>query len=211
MTSIVAKGGEKSSSFPSVSVGIHKARCIKVIDLGTQKNDYQGNVSWKRQVLVIWETPDQTDDNSVPLTISKFYTLSLHEKSNLGIDLTSWRGRAFSETEKKGFDIAKLAGKECTLNVIQGNKNKSKIYETEKWMFTNKIPILALQETHISKNHKWKTKHFTWFHSGGENKFYDYNADTHYYTGVAFVINDNWLNYIIDIVKKKKYKALWIL
>ena len=123
MTSIVAKGGEKSSSFPSVSVGVHKARCIKVIDLGTQKNEYEGNITWKRQVLVIWETPDQTNETSEPLTISKFYTLSLHEKSNLGIDLTSWRGRAFSETEKKGFDIANLIGQPCMLNVIQGNKN----------------------------------------------------------------------------------------
>ena len=123
MTSIMAKGSEKSSSFPSVSVGVHKARCIKVIDLGTQKNEYEGNITWKRQVLVIWETPDQTNETSEPLTISKFYTLSLHEKSNLGIDLTSWRGRAFSETEKKGFDIANLIGQSCTLNVIQGNKN----------------------------------------------------------------------------------------
>jgi len=123
MTSIMAKGSEKSSSFPSVSVGVHKARCIKVIDLGTQKNEYEGNITWRRQVLVIWETPNQTNETSEPLTISKFYTLSLHEKSNLGIDLTSWRGRAFSETEKKGFDIAKLVGVPCTLNVIQGNKN----------------------------------------------------------------------------------------
>jgi len=121
--SIVAKGGEKSSSFPSVSVGVHKARCIKVIDLGTQKNEYEGNITWKRQVLVIWETPDQTNETSESLTISKWYTLSLHEKSNLGIDLTSWRGRAFSEIEKKGFDISKLVGVPCTLNVIQGNKN----------------------------------------------------------------------------------------
>ena len=121
--SIVAKGGEKSSSFPSVSVGVHKARCIKVIDLGTQKNDFEGNISWKRQVLVIWEVPEQTSETSEPLTISKFYTLSLHEKSNLGIDLTSWRGRPFSETEKKGFDISKLIGHTCLLNVIQGNKN----------------------------------------------------------------------------------------
>ena len=120
--SIVAKGGEKSSSFPSVSVGVHKARCIKVIDLGTQKNEFEGNITWKRQVLVIWETPDQTNETSEPLTISRFYTLSLHEKSNLGIDLTSWRGRPFSETEKKGFDISKLIGHTCLLNVIQGNK-----------------------------------------------------------------------------------------
>jgi len=123
MTSIVAKGSEKSSSFPSVSVGVHKARCIKVIDLGTQKKDYKGTVSWKHEVMVVFETPDQTNDTSEPLTISKWYNLSLHEKSNLGIDLTSWRGRAFSEIEKKGFDIAKLVGVPCTLNVIQGNKN----------------------------------------------------------------------------------------
>jgi len=121
--SIVAKGGEKSSSFPSVSVGVHKARCIKVIDLGTQKNEFEGNITWKRQALVIWETPDQTNETSEPLTISRFYTLSLHEKSNLGIDLTSWRGRPFSETEKKGFDISKLIGHTCLLNVIKGNKN----------------------------------------------------------------------------------------
>ena len=123
MTSIVAKGSEKSSSFPSVSVGVHKARCIKVIDLGTQKNEFEGNITWKRQALVIWETPEQTNETSEPLTISRFYTLSLHEKSNLGIDLTSWRGRPFSETEKKGFDISKLIGHTCLLNVIQGNKN----------------------------------------------------------------------------------------
>ena len=121
--SIVAKGGEKSSSFPSVPVGVHKARCIKVIDLGTQKNEFEGNITWKRQILVIWEVPEQTSETSEPLTISKFYTLSLHEKSNLGIDLTSWRGRPFSETEKKGFDISKLIGHTCLLNVIQGNKN----------------------------------------------------------------------------------------
>ena len=121
--SIVAKGGEKSSSFPSVSVGVNKARCIKVIDLGTQKNEFEGNITWKRQILVIWEVPEQTSETSEPLTISKFYTLSLHEKSNLGIDLTSWRGRPFSETEKKGFDISKLIGHTCLLNVIQGNKN----------------------------------------------------------------------------------------
>jgi len=121
--SIVAKGSEKSSSFPSVSVGVHKARCVKVIDLGTQKKVFEDKVSWKHEVMVVFETPDQTNNTSEPLTISKWYNLTLHEKSNLGIDLTSWRGRAFSETEKKGFDIVKLVGVPCLLNVIQGNKN----------------------------------------------------------------------------------------
>jgi len=121
--SIIAKGNEKSSSFPSIPIGVHKARCVKVIDLGTQKSEFEGNIAWKRQVLVIWEIPEQLNETSEPLTISRFYTLSLHEKSNLGIDLTSWRGRPFSETEKKGFNIEKLVGNTCLLNVIQGNKN----------------------------------------------------------------------------------------
>ena len=67
------------------------------------------------------------EDTTEPLTISKFYTLSLHEKSNLGIDLTSWRGRAFTEKEKQGFDITKLLGVPCMLNVIEGNNGKSKV------------------------------------------------------------------------------------
>ena len=73
MTSIIASSNE-TPRFPSVSVGVHKARCIKVIDLGTQKNDYQGQISWKRTVLIIWETPEELDGEGKPMTISKFYT-----------------------------------------------------------------------------------------------------------------------------------------
>jgi hypothetical protein len=120
MTSIIASSNE-TPRFPSVSVGVHKARCIKVIDLGTQKNDYQGQVSWKRTVLIIWETPEELDGEGKPMTISKFYNLSLHEKSKLSQDLVSWRGRPFTETEIKSFDISKLAGVACMLNVIEKN------------------------------------------------------------------------------------------
>ena len=106
--SIVATTNDGGMAYPQVSSGVHKARCIRVIDLGTQRQEYSGEVSWKRQVMLIWEVPEQDNMNGEPLTISKFYTLSLHEKSNLGADLSSWRGRAFTETEKQGFDISKM-------------------------------------------------------------------------------------------------------
>ena len=125
MTSIIAGSGD-APRYPSVSVGVHKARCVKIIDLGTQKSDFSGQISWKRQVLVIFETPEELNGEGQPLTISKFYTLSLHEKSNLGNDLTSWRGRAFSESEKQSFDISKLVGVACLLNVMDKD-GKSKI------------------------------------------------------------------------------------
>ena len=118
--SIVATTNDSNMGYPQVSTGVHKARCVRVVDLGTQRQEYTGEVSWKRQVMLIWEIPGEDNMNGEPLTISKFYTLSLHEKSNLGADLTSWRGRAFTETEKQGFDISKLAGVPCMLNVVEG-------------------------------------------------------------------------------------------
>ena len=127
MTSIIANGGNDTPSYPTVSVGVHKARCVRVIDLGTQQNDYQGQISWKRQVMLIWEVPSETDNKGEPLTISKLYTLSLNEKANLANDLVSWRGRPFTETEKKAFDISKVAGKPCSINVILNQNGKPKV------------------------------------------------------------------------------------
>ena len=127
MTSIIANGGNDTPSYPTVSVGVHKARCVRVIDLGTQQNDYQGQISWKRQVMLIWEVPSETDNKGEPLTISKFYTLSLNEKANLANDLVSWLGRPFTETEKKAFDISKVAGKPCSINVILNQNGKPKV------------------------------------------------------------------------------------
>lgn len=125
--SIIAQANQGGNRYPDVSTGVHKARCVKVIDLGTQENDYQGDITWKRQCMLIWEVPAETNSDGEPLTISKFYTLSLHEKANLGADLTAWRGRAFTETEKQGFDISKLAGVPCMLNVVEGNNGRPRI------------------------------------------------------------------------------------
>ena len=124
MTTIIAKTSEQT--YPKVPIGVHKARCIKVIDLGTQKQDFKGDISWKRQALVIWELPEQLS-NDLPMTISKFYSLTLHEKSNLGQDLVSWRGRPFTETEKAGFNITKLIGQTCQVQVMHKDNGKEKI------------------------------------------------------------------------------------
>jgi hypothetical protein len=124
MTTIVATTG--ANEYPKVPTGVHNARCVRVIDLGTQRNDYGGNITYKRQVLIIWEIPDQIT-NDQPMTISKFYTLSLHEKANLGMDLVSWRGRPFTEQEKQGFDITKLLGITCQINVMHNDSGKEKV------------------------------------------------------------------------------------
>jgi hypothetical protein len=125
--SLIAKTVDNESKYPEVATGVHKARCVKVIDLGTQENNYDGQVTWKHQCMIIWEVPSQSNNNGEPLTISKFYTLSLHEKATLGNDLSSWRGRPFTEMEKKGFDISKLVGVPCMINVMEGKNGKPRV------------------------------------------------------------------------------------
>jgi len=59
----------------------------------------------------------------MPLTISKSYTVSLHEKAGLRKDLAAWRGRDFTDEEAKGFDVSKLIGAYCMVNVTTSESN----------------------------------------------------------------------------------------
>lgn len=117
--------------FKRVPAGNHLALCNMVADLGKQRIEWQGETKLKHQVYIRWELPDEqmewTDregnERKGPMVIGKTYTLSLHENAGLRADLENWRGRAFTEEERKGFDIAKLAGVPCMLNVVHTEKN----------------------------------------------------------------------------------------
>ena len=111
--------------YKPVPQGVHTARCVRVIDLGTQPREWQGQPKGAvRKVAISWElygededgAPLKTEDGK-PLTISKRYTLSLSEKATLRADLESWRGRAFTADELAGFDVAKLLGAPALVNV----------------------------------------------------------------------------------------------
>lgn len=95
-----------SGNYEQPPVGTHLARCIKVIDIGTQKGEFQGKVTMKRQVIIGWELPNETmtegEHAGKPFGVSKFYTASLNEKANLRADLANWRGRDFTPQELGG-------------------------------------------------------------------------------------------------------------
>lgn len=117
---------DNSGSWTQPETGNWTAICIRIIDLGTQENEYQGKVNLRRQSLIIWELPDQLDSEGKPLTISKAYTSSLGDKATLRKHLESWRGRAFTAEELAGFDPINLLGKSCLLNLVtvQGKKGE---------------------------------------------------------------------------------------
>lgn len=111
----------------------YMARCYSMVHIGTVCENIMGQEKMLNKVRITWELPTELrvfkEENGLqPMVISKEYTLSMHENSNLRKDLESWRGKVFSEDEAKSFDITKLLGVPCMLNVIHKDTKSGKSY-----------------------------------------------------------------------------------
>lgn len=120
----------EGGDFELVPEGVYVARCYKVIDLGTQQIEYMGEIKFLPKIMITWEILDDPKmKDGRPFAISKTYTASLSEKSHLYKDLVAWRGKAFTKEELLGFDISKLLGAYCQLQVIhKDSKDGSKTF-----------------------------------------------------------------------------------
>lgn len=111
--------------------GSHPARCIAVIDLGTQTSEFNGETRSRRALWIQWELPGEarTTGNFAGevFRVGSIYTRSLHPKSSLRADLESWRGKSFTAEELKQFDIARLLGTPCLLQVGRNEKGRAKV------------------------------------------------------------------------------------
>lgn len=126
--SITAKSSEKT--FDLVPAGNHLAICYQMIEIGTEESDFQGELKKAYKVRVTWELCNEKKvfdpaKGEQPYSIGKDYTLSMHEKATLRHDLQSWRGKSFTDEEAGSFDITKLLGKPCMLNVIHNTSKKT--------------------------------------------------------------------------------------
>jgi len=124
--------GVKRELIPS---GNYLARCYQMIELGTIKESFQGEDKMLHKVRIGWELPTEKkvfseEKGEQPCVISKEYTLSMNEKATLRKMLASWRGKDFTEAEAKSFDITKLLGVACMLNIIEkpSAKDASVVY-----------------------------------------------------------------------------------
>ena len=114
---------EGAGSFELAPAGTHIARCYSIIDLGSQVSEYQGEKKTARKVLLRWELlGDDRMADGRPFIVAKRYTASLHEKAQLRKDLAGWRGRDFTPEELKGFELQKVLGHHCMINVIHVEK-----------------------------------------------------------------------------------------
>jgi len=113
---------ESTATFELPPAGPQAARCIRLIDLGSQPTEYQGEVRNSRKVLLTWRLSERRSDGEV-FTVSRRFTASLHEKSALRAFLKAWRGRDFTPDELAAFDLRKLLGAPALLNLAQSQRN----------------------------------------------------------------------------------------
>ena len=126
---------DKGGNFERCPSGMHLGRCYRIVDLGTQKSEYMGQVKYLHKIMIGWEIHG-TDDAGKPIkmqdgrpfAIFKNYTLSWSEKANLRLDLQSWRGKAFTQEEMRKFDLNNVLGAWCMLNVIERDGQNGKVY-----------------------------------------------------------------------------------
>ena len=116
-----------ANNIPSLDGGTYMSVCVGVIDLGEQYRqfDKQKQGKYAEACMFIFEIPServQVDGEDKPRWLSsKRYTVSLHERSALYQMLTSWRGKALSDSELdpqgEGFDLMEMAGRGAMLSV----------------------------------------------------------------------------------------------
>lgn len=112
-----------TSSYEQPPDGTHAAVCTRLIDIGTQRNEYQGEVSRRRQCIIGWELDEKMTDGR-PFYVTGWYTLSLNERAKLRTHLESWRGKPI---EDEGFDISKILGAPCILTLGPNSNGRQQV------------------------------------------------------------------------------------
>lgn len=142
---------EGNSNIPKLENGVYTALSSMLIDLGFQKSVLDNNV--RRKFMMVWTIVGEfieVNNEQLPRVMSKEYTLSLNEKSNLRKDLQAWRGQAFTEEELQGFNLITVMNKPCQLQIINEEKNGKTYNNISAIMAMPKgMTVEPLQETTV--------------------------------------------------------------
>lgn len=121
MATYPAKGGKE---FTKASAGTHLAVCTLVADVGLQPGA-GAFPDPKIKVFFRFEIPSERlkyekDGAEVdgPAVIYHNYAASMNPKANMRKGIESWRGAKFTDVEAEKFDVRKLLGQTCLLQIV---------------------------------------------------------------------------------------------
>lgn len=130
---IPSSGGSNFVAKPAPA-GSQPARCLYIIDIGTQTITWQGSTKQVKKMYIGFELVYTNEvfregEAPRPFVVNKEYTQSLGDTSRLYKDLCSWLGRKMPKEEiDAGYDIKERITKPCAVNIIHSpNKQNSSI------------------------------------------------------------------------------------
>lgn len=119
---------KSQSDRPPAPKGNHLAICVRILDLGTQREDWKGKEKLNRKVRFGFELPEERhvfseEKGEQPFMVDTTYNLSSFDGSNFYKTMESWNGEAPDEN----FDIEDMLGKPCMVNITH-TKKEDKVY-----------------------------------------------------------------------------------
>lgn len=120
---IIAKGTTGKDFIPAPE-GLHQAVCVDVVDLGLVETKW----GMKPKVRIVWQINEEEPGTGKRFVVMSTYTLSLSEKAILRHHLEAWRGRKFTQQELEGFDLEKLLGVNCQVQLVHNVAEGGRTY-----------------------------------------------------------------------------------
>jgi hypothetical protein len=120
---IIAKNS--NGDFTPAPEGLWPAVCVDVVDKGMVAS---AMYKPRHMIQLRWIlNAEPSLPSGLPHMAVRSFGLSLGEKSNLRPFLEAWRGKKFTEDELEGFDLEKLIGVNCQIQILH-NKYQGKTY-----------------------------------------------------------------------------------
>jgi hypothetical protein len=119
---IVAR--DSKGEFTPAPEGLHQAVCCDVVDIGLVRNQW----GEQHKVEIRWQLEIENEKNGKPFMVVRRYTLSLHAKSTLRQHLEAWRSKKFTAEELEGFDLEKLIGANCQVQIVHNVSDDGKTF-----------------------------------------------------------------------------------
>jgi len=125
MKAPVSSGGGSRQVAP---VGSHIARCYQIIDHGTHFDEKWNKRN--RKVQFMFELPTELavfneDKGEQPFYVKTQFNMFMNEKASLRKFIESWLGKQMNDKQAADFDITKLIGQPCMINVVHSTKGEN--------------------------------------------------------------------------------------
>jgi len=120
--SVKVSEGSSSGDFKLPEPATYLARCVQLIDIGTQYSEHYRKSAHK--ITFGFELLGETRDDGEPMLVFHRFTASLHKNAALRASLESWRAKPFTPEELGSFDLVKVLGAPCYINIVHSDDGK---------------------------------------------------------------------------------------